>query len=226
MARDENHRYLPGLFFSQFTDYPLDPSYNDPCHLAFTRALTIIYTTTLLSLLTHIQLNLIGTRKYIESVRQLARDTRRAESLTNSFSIGGLLFGNGLAEGEEGEAAPWGSNSDVDGLGTLTEETERKFLTMSWWLLHVGWRDIGERVKEAVGSVFQRFVVFISAFADLYPNLTTMDASNHTFASDSVSLKANLGLQDVERLISDVRKRVEFEDESDGVETAGGRRIK
>ncbi len=119
----------------------------------------------------------------------------------------------------------WG---DADGLGILTEETERKFLTMSWWLLNVGWRDIGERVKEAVESVFQRFVVLAFACLSVCCLIreSEHDASDHTSASNSVSLKANLGPQEVERLLSDVRKRVEFEDESEGVDSAGGHRVK
>ncbi|KAF8336873.1 Peroxin-3 [Cantharellus anzutake] len=164
--------------------------------LAFSRALTIIYTTTLLALLTHIQLNLIGTRKYVESVRQLAREARQAEEVTANFSIGGLFFGDGPGEDED-EEEPGRWEGGIDELESLTEETERKFLTMSWWLLNVGWRDVGERVREAVENVFQ-----------------------------SVSLKANLGPQDVERLISEVRKRVEFENESDGADiSAEARRV-
>lgn len=33
-------------------------------------------------------------------------------------------------------------------------ETNRKFLTFSWWLLHRGWRDIMERVESAVKEEF------------------------------------------------------------------------
>lgn len=120
-------------------------------NLAFTRALTILYSLTLLSLFTHIQLNLIGTRKYVESVRQMARQAQFGESV----SLGSLFWGSsssifglqGLDEGEGGE------EEDVD---VMTEELERKYLTMSWWLLNVGWRDVASRVREAVEIVFQR----------------------------------------------------------------------
>ena len=34
-------------------------------------------------------------------------------------------------------------------------ETERKFLTLSWWILNVGWKDVGERVRRGVEEVFE-----------------------------------------------------------------------
>lgn len=33
-------------------------------------------------------------------------------------------------------------------------ETNRKFLTFSWWLLHRGWREIMKKVEAAVTEVF------------------------------------------------------------------------
>ena len=36
-----------------------------------------------------------------------------------------------------------------------SEETERKYLTLSWWILHVGWKDVGERVRRGVEEVFE-----------------------------------------------------------------------
>lgn len=36
----------------------------------------------------------------------------------------------------------------------MSDETERKYLTLSWWLLNVGWKDVGERVRSAVEVVF------------------------------------------------------------------------
>ena len=37
----------------------------------------------------------------------------------------------------------------------VSEETERKYLTLSWWILHVGWKDVGERVRRGVEEVFE-----------------------------------------------------------------------
>lgn len=36
----------------------------------------------------------------------------------------------------------------------VDEETERKYLTLSWWFLNVGWKDVAQRVRSAVEVVF------------------------------------------------------------------------
>ena len=41
----------------------------------------------------------------------------------------------------------------------INEESESKYLTLSWWLLHVGWKDVGERVRRGVEEVFDGYVV-------------------------------------------------------------------
>lgn len=128
-------------------------SFNDspPVHFyqtAFTRAITLLYALTLLTLLTHIQLNLLGTRKYVQSVRRLVREQQNAHS--SSSKLGALFFPE-LDAGLEGE----GDGEDgEDGEGEVTDETERKFLTLSWWLLNVGWKDVADRVRAAVEGVF------------------------------------------------------------------------
>ncbi|KAI0786964.1 Peroxin-3 [Abortiporus biennis] len=143
--------------------------------LTFTRTLTIIYSMTLLSLFTHVQLNVLGRTKYLQSILQLAEDEKMREQLEQSLSISALLWGGPNIE--EG-------NSDGEFLEVenISEETERKYLTLSWWILHVGWKDVGERVRRGVEEVF-----------------------------DSVSLKTKLSASDLHRLVSDVRRRVEHE---------------
>jgi peroxin-3 len=64
----------------------------------------------------------------------------------------------------------------------ISEQIEIKYLTLSWWILHVGWKDIAERVRRGVEEVFE-----------------------------GVSLKTQLGPIELHRLISDVRRRVEYE---------------
>ncbi|KAK0477699.1 Peroxin-3 [Armillaria luteobubalina] len=131
--------------------------------LSLTRTLTLIYTTTLLSLLTSQQLALLG----------------RARSIEEQLSITGLLFGNA---GEQMEELMSGNMSVLfsDLPEGPTEDTEAQFLTMSWWLLHVGWKDVGERVRTSVEDVFE-----------------------------GVSLKTRLTLPDLHRLILDVRRRID-----------------
>ncbi|OBZ82476.1 Peroxisomal biogenesis factor 3 [Choanephora cucurbitarum] len=90
---------------------------------SFTRSLTSIYSITLLTLLTHIQLNLLGRFTYIWSVSVLNRSEPTIR----------------LQQEEE--------EPDV---GFLDPEIERMFLSASWWLLHRGWKGLADRVQEAV----------------------------------------------------------------------------
>ncbi|SJL09315.1 uncharacterized protein ARMOST_12692 [Armillaria ostoyae] len=149
--------------------------------LSLTRTLTLIYTTTLLSLLTSQQLALLGRARYLSSVLAAAREERLAESIEEQLSITGLLFGNA---GEQMEELMSGNLSVLfsDLPEGPTEDTEARFLTMSWWLLHVGWKDVGERVRTSVEDVFE-----------------------------GVSLKTRLTLSDLHRLILDVRRRIDLD---------------
>ncbi|KAF8581206.1 hypothetical protein K439DRAFT_1636363 [Ramaria rubella] len=150
--------------------------------LTFTRTLTILYSTTLLSLLTHIQLNLLGRYKYVQSVLDLEREEKLRERRSFEASVSSLFWGGGdiagVLEGlEDNMQDPLG----LFGAGR-TGGTERKYLTLSWWLINVGWREIGDRIRNAVEDVFEE-----------------------------VSLKAKLGMDDLERLVNDVRQRIEFD---------------
>lgn len=93
---------------------------------SFTRTFTSIYSVTLLTLLTHIQLNLLGRFTYIWSVSVLNKSepTIRLQQ-----------------EGEEPD------------VGFLDPQIERMFLSASWWLLHRGWKQCAERVQKAVDQV-------------------------------------------------------------------------
>ncbi|KAF1801920.1 Peroxin-3 [Mucor lusitanicus] len=93
---------------------------------SFTRTFTSIYSVTLLTLLTHIQLNLLGRFTYIWSVSVLNKSepTIRLQQ-----------------EGEEPD------------VGFLDPQVERMFLSASWWLLHRGWKQCAERVQKAVEQV-------------------------------------------------------------------------
>ena len=117
---------------------------------AFTRTLTVLYSMTLLSLFTHIQLSILGRSKYIQSLIQQERDERMREQLEFSTSVYSLFWGDRSLE-----------DPDTDKLEeseSVSEETERKYLTLSWWILHVGWKDVGERVRRGVEEVFEEYV--------------------------------------------------------------------
>lgn len=62
------------------------------------------------------------------------------------------LLLSGLRGGESGglEGLLASLDDDQGGEEEISEEVERKFLTLSWWMLHVGWKDVGERVRKGV----------------------------------------------------------------------------
>lgn len=94
----------------------------------------MLYTLSLLNVLTRIQLNLLGRRTYLSSVVSLANPQQNMQSSTISLE-----------------------NRDDDNFGNFYGndfETNRKYLTFSWWLLHRGSRQIMDRVAAAVKEVF------------------------------------------------------------------------
>ncbi|KAG9222170.1 hypothetical protein CCMSSC00406_0009017 [Pleurotus cornucopiae] len=159
--------------------------------LTFTRVLTILYSTTLLSLFTTIQLTLLSRAAYVQSVLQSSRNEEREEFISSLSPMSLLLSGlrGGESGGLEGLLASLDMDGDDDGEAEISEEVERKFLTLSWWMLHVGWKDVGERVRKGVED-----------------------------ALDGVSLKSRLGIVDVHRIVSDIRRRVEHEITFEGTE--------
>jgi peroxin-3 len=99
---------------------------------AITRAFTLIYTLALLTLLTRIQLNLLGRRSYLSSVVSLA--------------TGGLQDSFINLENNDDDNTDQAYGNDF--------ETNRRYLTFSWWLLHRGWREVMFKVQDAVQDVF------------------------------------------------------------------------
>lgn len=98
---------------------------------SITRAFTLVYTLALLTMLTRIQLNLLGRRSYLSSVISLATGSSQSTiSLENND--------------DDNPEHAYGSDF----------ETNRKYLTFSWWLLNRGWTDVMEKVEAAVREVF------------------------------------------------------------------------
>ncbi|KAL4883282.1 Peroxin-3-domain-containing protein [Aspergillus karnatakaensis] len=97
---------------------------------SITRAFTLIYTLSLLTIFTRVQLNLLGRRNYLSSVISLATP---ADSSTIRLE-----------------------DHDDDLTQTLGNdfETNRRYLAFSWWLLHRGWKQLLEEVQAAVVEVF------------------------------------------------------------------------
>ncbi|KAF7315851.1 hypothetical protein MIND_00101600 [Mycena indigotica] len=169
--------------------------WNELKMLTFTRTLTTMYTTTLLSLLTVIQLTLLARNRYVRSVVELEKQQRLQHSFMPDLSmiiglVGGMESLMGAIPGmeEEGDHAagfklPTEDNEEED------EIASAKYLTLTWWILHVGWKDVGERVRRGVEEVFS-----------------------------GVSLKTKLSPSDLHRLMYDVRRRVEHEVTFEGTE--------
>ena len=101
---------------------------------SITRAFTLIYSLSLLTLLTRIQLNLLGRLNYLSSVIALAQPLPPGRA--NSISL----------EDHDDERAGAGFGNDF--------ETNRRYLTFSWFLLHRGYAQIMSKVKAAVEDVF------------------------------------------------------------------------
>lgn len=131
--------------------------------IAFTRTLTTVYTTTLLSLLTTVQLTLLARGRYIRSVVQLEKQRRHQPLVPDLTMLLGMStgFGGGMdsllnqdAEQESDYAAGFEWEENDEGVEEEEEMAAAKYLTMTWWILHVGWKDVGERVRRGVEEVF------------------------------------------------------------------------
>ncbi|CAG8117530.1 unnamed protein product [Penicillium salamii] len=98
---------------------------------SITRSFTLIYTLSLLTIFTRIQLNLLGRRNYLSSVISLATPPANASTIS-------------LEDHDDELTQTLGDDF----------ETNRRYLAFSWWLLHRGWKELVERVQTAVEEVF------------------------------------------------------------------------
>lgn len=96
------------------------------------RAFTLLYTLSLLTLLTRIQLNLLGRRNYLASVVSLASPPSQEPRIN--------------LENNDDDNLEHAYGNDF--------ETNRRYLSFSWWLLHRGCIDILNKVTAAVKEVF------------------------------------------------------------------------
>ncbi|CEH17776.1 Peroxisomal assembly protein PEX3 [Ceraceosorus bombacis] len=128
---------------------------------AISRTVTSLYALVLLTLQTSIQLNVLGRRAYLESVSSMfpLPPAPKKEGVPHRI----LLEPGGQGTGADG----WGRFDDEhqdsddeeesandERAKKGAEETERLFLTFSWWLLHRGWKDLAQTVETAVKDVF------------------------------------------------------------------------
>ncbi|CAK7263959.1 peroxin [Sporothrix epigloea] len=120
---------------------------------SITRAYTLLYTVSLLVMLTRIQLNLLGRRSYLSSVVSLATGSAQAAISLENNDDDSLL-----------------QQQHVLG-NSIDFEVNRKYLAFSWWLLNRSWADLSQRVETAVRAAFghlsPRDLVSLDNFADL-----------------------------------------------------------
>ncbi|KAF8472453.1 Peroxin-3 [Kalaharituber pfeilii] len=138
--------------------------WNDIKISSITRAFTLIYTLALLTILTRVQLNLLGRKNYLLSVHMLAdRDDHPTITLIDN------------------DTRKANSQSTED-------EVNRQYLIFSWWFLHKGWRRVKDRVEAAVKQVFgpynPRDTISLSQLRDL-----TMQVRKAVEVDDGPSLK-------------------------------------
>ncbi|CAO1639031.1 unnamed protein product [Sympodiomycopsis kandeliae] len=98
--------------------------------LSISRYLTTLYAVNLLSILTNVQLSLLGRYSYLRSLDP--------QSSSSSSS------------GDDPLEAAWTRSSSISSSSKITQETEEAYLTFSWYFLHVGWKSLGERVQSKV----------------------------------------------------------------------------
>ncbi|KAF2750307.1 Peroxin-3 [Sporormia fimetaria CBS 119925] len=98
---------------------------------SISRAFTLLYTLSLLTLLTRIQLNLLGRRNYLASVVSLATPSQGTKINLENHDDDNFEHAYG---------------TDF--------ETNRRYLSFSWWLLHRGCMDLMRKVQDAVKEVF------------------------------------------------------------------------
>lgn len=162
--------------------------------VSISRAITAIYGVVLLSLQTHVQLNLLGRYAYLTSVSSLSASFDSSNHhIRLERNDGQVDLEDELVEDQNEERVQsGGANSDVLTNG-IDVQTERLYLTLSWWFLHKGWQELADIVRDAVEEVF-----------------------------GGIALKEQLSHAEFMALIRKVRRRIEYESRStDGQSTLG-----
>ncbi|KAJ3753531.1 Peroxin-3 [Lentinula raphanica] len=156
--------------------------------LTFTRTLTTIYSISLLTLLTLTQLTILARNNYINAVRHMSAEQDRDAALESELSMSNMLLMTLKARfgiPQQPLSRTLFPSEDVSGLppSDLALETLRAdYLTLSYYLLHIGWKELSTQIRSAVEDVL-----------------------------DGVSLKSRLSKDDVHRLLKDMIRRVTLE---------------
>ncbi|KAJ3997415.1 Peroxin-3 [Lentinula boryana] len=167
--------------------------------LTFTRTLTTIYSISLLTLLTLTQLTILARIKYIHAIRHMSLEEDQAAALESELGMSNMLlvalkarfdipqqplFKTFFPSAHELFFAPSEDEDiSISPSSKLAFETlSADYLTLSYYLLHIGWKDLSTRIRSAVEEVLE-----------------------------GVSLKTRLSKGDVHRLLKDMISRVTAE---------------
>lgn len=119
--------------------------WNEIKHTSFERTFTTLYTLVFLSLQIHVQLNLLGRRSYMTALEQQSK----RDALGKTQQDGNYVEEPHYIElhGDETDDTVRGDASADE---RLSQDTEKKYLTSSYWFLHRGWREVAAYVRRAV----------------------------------------------------------------------------
>ncbi|KAF5391667.1 hypothetical protein D9757_002370 [Collybiopsis confluens] len=170
--------------------------------LTFTRTVTTIYSITLLSLLTLAQLTILARIKYVHAIKHMSVEEDQEAELQSEMSMPNMLltalkvrFGfpqqplfktlfpsahNLLFAGDDEDDEGFGF--EPSSLDVPFETLSADYLTLSYFLLHIGWKDLSTRVQPAVEEVLE-----------------------------GVSLKTRLSKTDVHRVLKDIMQRISLD---------------
>lgn len=119
--------------------------WNEIKHTSFERTFTTLYTLVFLSLQIHVQLNLLGRRSYMTALEQQSKRDALGKTQQDGIYVEEPhyieLQGDGTDDTVRGDAS-----ADE----RLSQDTEKKYLTSSYWFLHRGWREVAAYVRRAV----------------------------------------------------------------------------
>lgn len=149
---------------------------------SISRSITTLYGIVLLSLQTRIQLNLLGRYAYLTSVSSMSTsDDFAKHQIRIERNDGYDDLDDDREEDREDNLQNTNANADVLTNG-IDMQTERLYLTLSWWFLHRGWQELADLVRSAVEEVF-----------------------------GGIPLKAQLSHAEFVSMIQKVRRRIEYE---------------
>lgn len=100
--------------------------------MSFTRLISSIYIINLITLFTYVQINLIGRYVYMDSVVTLNQNK------------------NENNESNKNENNNTNNNKEESTFVGLPTEIQAKYLAFSYYLIHIGWKDLSEKVKKIV----------------------------------------------------------------------------